>query len=641
MRASGLRFSSPSSLLEAVTRLFDRPSYAGLLDWAERERIISKEASDQPGPYRVDKTPWMAEPLRCIFDPAVEMVVMQKSAQVGWTDGMVNNFWGYVICVEPGPGMMMFPTEDSARRWNSRKFEPMLRDTPAMVGRIQRKTSNARDAALGSTVTSKTFTRGFLELVGSNSSTPLSDLPVRYLVIEEPDRCAMNPGGEGPSIDLAIERTKTFTRRKLIIGGSPTFLAESQVCFFMEQTDRRQFLIPCKHCKHEQPLAWDRVVWDIRKGRGHPVYGDVLPETAKIKCVECGRLMTNAEKNRQVKKGRWEATGEFAGAAGFQINELYSLAYNSRLPVLVRRYLAARREQEAGDPKKMQAFMNTALGLPWKQTLGKEIDRSLLESKREDLRGTFPAKVIYLTAGVDVQKDRLEMEVIGWSEQNESWGLAYVVIAHPPEGTEAWDELAKWLDVDFTREDGAVLRVGVMAVDSGNWTSHVYAFCRKYRPQNVFAVKGKGGPGHAYATKAKRTATRRVDLMMLGVDSLKDLNANRLQVPDPGPGYCHISADYPSDWEEQMRAETRVKRKSRGQIYHIWEQTGGKANEALDCRVYALAAKIFGKRILEELARAPTTKTTPQPRPDPEDRPASPKSPGFADRARRGSWFGR
>lgn len=52
-------------------------------------------------------------------------------------------------------------------------------------------------------------------------------------------------------------------------------------------------------------------------------------------------------------------------------------------------------------------------------------DDNVLLSRRERYNADLPDGVLLVTAGVDVQDDRFEVEITGWGKGYESWGILY------------------------------------------------------------------------------------------------------------------------------------------------------------------------------------------------------------------------
>ena len=106
----------------------------------------------------------------------------------------------------------------------------------------------------------------------------------------------------------------------------------------------------------------------------------------------------------------------------------------------------------------------------------------------------MPEVVLVLSAGVDVQDDRFEAEVVGWGVDKESWGIKYQVIYGDLKLKPVWDELDRFLSQTFTTADGRHLKIICACVDSGgHFTTQVYRFCKERTARRVFAIKGKGG----------------------------------------------------------------------------------------------------------------------------------------------------
>ena len=65
-----------------------------------------------------------------------------------------------------------------------------------------------------------------------------------------------------------------------------------------------------------------------------------------------------------------------------------------------------------------------------------------------------PAGVAVITAGIDTQDDRIELELVGWGLGDESWSIAYEVIYGDPAGATLWQELDELLRQKIRHESG-------------------------------------------------------------------------------------------------------------------------------------------------------------------------------------------
>jgi phage terminase large subunit GpA-like protein len=178
-------------------------------------------------------------------------------------------------------------------------------------------------------------------------------------------------------------------------------------------------------------------------------------------------IWTDADRHDAVSRGKWSATNPegASGVAGFHISVLMSPWV--ALSDIVQEFLAARR-----DPALLQVFVNTALGEPF------DIERERIGSSTLLSRGetyslhSIPQEVRFLTAGVDVQGDRLEAQIIGWGPFEESWAVRYEVLPGDPAQQHAWDQLDEVLRDTYHAEDGRELRVKLACVDTGGHHQH-------------------------------------------------------------------------------------------------------------------------------------------------------------------------
>lgn len=517
----------------------------------------------------------------------------QKSAQVAWTDGVVNNAVGYYIDYDPSSIIIVFPTDDMAQRYSREKLDPMIRDTPCLTSKVASK--KARDGA--NTIHSKSFPGGHLELVGSNAPSKLASSPIRTVIIEEPDRCARNSGGEGSAIALAIERSKTFHNRKIIIGGSPAVKGASNIEDEMALSDERHYHIPCPHCGCMQTLKWENVKWDKKPGQNHPVWGDHDPTTAKMECTKCKKRFDNAQKILQLAKGEWRAKRPFNGTAGFYINELYSPFPKATLTNVVEKFLEANALLKRGDPTKMIAFQNTSLGLAYEYKRGEEVKWESLKKRAEPYKlGTVPDDGLILTAGVDTQDDRLAVLVTAWGRGLESWRVWWGELFGDPFQQEVWVQLTNLLNREWLHESGHKLKILSMAIDSGGHrTQAVYNYVRSMGDKRLMAIKGSNQAGAPVLSKpVPQDVTVNgekipggVKLWTLGVYNIKGGLHGRLGLSE-GPGALHFPVDLTDDYYKQLTADRLVLEFKDGKAEEVWKSTG--PSEAGDCEVYAYAA---------------------------------------------------
>jgi phage terminase large subunit GpA-like protein len=493
-----------------------------------------------------------------------------KSAQVGATE-LLLNIVGFFIDQDPSPLLVLQPTLEMGQAWSKDRLAPMLRDSPALHGKV--KDARARDS--GNTLLHKSFPGGHITIAGANSAAGLASRPIRAVLFDEVDRYPDSAGTEGDPVALASKRTTTFWNRKRVLASTPTVKGRSRIEAAYTESDRRRFHVPCPDCGHLQVLEWAQVRWPEGE-----------PDGAEYACIECGSLWNDGARWRAVSRGEWRAEGPFRGVAGFHINELYSPWV--KLAEIAGAFVDARQF-----PERLKAWVNTSLGETWEEQ-GEAASADGVRSRLENYGPQdLPEDVQFLTAGVDTQGDRLECEIVGWDDTERSWGVLYRVLYGDPAQAAVWGDLDDLLASTFRTEAGRLLRVSAAAIDSGGHHAEaVYRFSAARFRRRVWAIKGQAGPYPVWPKRASKAKTRD-RVFLVGVDTAKDSITARWGI-EAGAGSCHLPTDpdagYDGDWFDQVTAEKRVTRYREGRPYAVWTLPKGKRNEAFDCRVYAMAA---------------------------------------------------
>lgn len=559
-------------------------------EWADQHRMLDSRASSEAGPWRTDRVPYMREVMDSLSrdDPTQEVVVV-AGAQLGKTESGLN--WiGATVDGSPGPMLCVQPTVELAKRFSKQRLTPLIEGTSRLREKI--KPSRARDS--GNTVLSKEYQGGIVLLAGANSAAGLRSAPIRDGFFDEVDAYPLDVDGEGDPLELAVARTRNFSRRKVLYTSTPTLAGTSRIWAMWMLSDQRVYLVPCPHCGHEQRIEWERIRYDAKQLETD--HADV-----RLACESCGVLIEERHKGRMLAAGRWEAQNPGARIRGYQISSLYSpLGWFSWAD-------AARQWEKAqGNDLKLRVFHNTVLGLPWAEQ-GEAPEWEAIYRRREDYPiGTVPGGALVLTAGVDVQRSpgRLEVEVVAWGPGLESWSVDYRVLEGDT-GTvdgDPWRELSKLLRETFPVEGGGRLPISRMAVDSGDQTQTVYAWVRAQRDQRVMATKGRdsqlqlvGLPTSQEVRVDGKRYRHGIKLWNIGVSTGKQELYGWLKQEVPlepdaplPPGWCHFPM-YPQEWFMGLTAEELQMREVRG--FPVWEWVKiRKRNEPLDCRVMARAA---------------------------------------------------
>ncbi|WP_444454086.1 terminase gpA endonuclease subunit [Rhodobacter capsulatus] len=385
----------------------------------------------------------------------------------------------------------------------------------------------------------------------------------------------IKPSQEGEPIKLAEMRTMTFRDRKILAGSTPIF-DFGPITRLYAESDRRIYECLCPECGGFSEIEWAQITWP-----------EGQPDKAALACPQCGCLIEERFKPQMVAQGRWRVTApEVTGHAGFRINCLVSPHHNARWGKLAAEFLSAKRA-----PETLQVFTNTILGQAWKSE-GEDLDEHELFARREPFHlDSLPPDVLWITAGVDCQDDRLEVVLMGHTDSD--WlVLDHRVFWGPIDGEGVWQDLDSLLKKSWQHPNGGTIRIDACAVDSsdGGHLQHVMAYCKPRFERRVVPIKGV--PGFSRPV-FQRSGTKGQHLWLMGVDAAKSALFARLT---RSQGIRFGQALQPI-YFEQLTSERRVVRYVRGKPEARFERIKGKRAETLDATVYALAVRqIIGQR---------------------------------------------
>ncbi len=614
----------------SARRAMTPPPLISVPDWADRYRKLAKEAGSTSGNWRTSTVEVARGPMLAPTEPGVHTVTVMCATQLMKT-ALLENIFGYFAHLDPAPMLLVQPKEDAAEAFSKERITPLIKATPA----LRKLVGTGKTRSAEETLLYKSFPGGFLALVGAGSPDNLARRPVRVTLFDEIDKYPVTR--EGDPITLGEERLATFGANWLSVRAcSPTVEGESRIEASYEESDQRLPSVACPHCGHRQFLDFFRhVEWP--KDGGHKW------REAHIYCEACGTQWSEGNRLAALQTVRWHQTRKFyccgsthnplaiyASAwsegkpeplaiawdwwegprwavyrarcpdcgkwgvdndhAGFQASKLYSPWGRDKPPAIAKKWL------DAKDEERKQAFWNTQMGRPYRPRLTKEVKPDVLMERREMWDAEVPDGVAVLTAGADVQGDRVEIEVVGWGRDEESWSIAYEVLEGDPDSPALWKRVDEYLLRRWRRADGREFAIRAACIDSGGHsTQQVYQFCKARIGRSIWAIKGESARGgqrspvwpNKRPTRKTKASYRPV---IIGVNAAKDKIAERLLKDAPGPGYMHFPHDRDAGYFAQLTAERLVLKVAGGQRYRVWQQIDGRANEALDCRVYAYAA---------------------------------------------------
>jgi phage terminase large subunit GpA-like protein len=505
-------------------------------------------------------------------ESSVHKIVLIFASQMGKSECLLN-VAGYFIDQDPATMLLIQPTLEDARDFSRDRFAPMISECP----RLTAKVAEAKSRDSSNTTLRKEYPGGFAGLVGANAPSRLASKAIRVLLPDEVDRFPVSSGDEGDPLSIAAKRQTTYWNWLTYMSSTPTTKGESRIEEEYEDSTQEQWCVPCPSCGELQPYDWKRLD----------------RSTLEMHCCFCGAC--HGELEWKDGEGQWIARQEHKDTRGFHINALAS-------PFLT--WIELADEWKAANqkgPEVLKTFINTRLAESWEER-GEAAEEDVLETRRQHYYCDVPIGAKILTAGADVQLDRIECEVVAWGAGGESWGVQYVVFPGDPHERHVWQDVDEFLQGTYIREDGTVMPISCTCIDSQYATSEVHAFCKPRMSRYIFCIRGEGGPGKAEVGPYRKAGKNRdVAVFPVGTDASKDLFMSRLQVESEGPGYCHWPIDteledgslrgYVPEYFKGLTAEKRVPRRTGGRVYHIWvKKASHLRNESLDCRVYASAA---------------------------------------------------
>jgi len=556
-------------------------------EWAEKYRILPQGLTSRPGPFRFSEAEPMREIADCLSESSsVREVVLMKGSQLGGTVAVMENFVGYTIAVCPGPTLAITGDKEMADMWMEKRVDPMI-ESAGLRHLIFSQVAKKNNRDTGDTKDSKSFPGGFIVSIGPNSGSKLRSNAIQFLLLDEEDAYPQEVGDEGDPIALAMRRTDTFeTSRKILHISTPLIKGTSRIEAAYLAGDQRKYFVPCKKCGEFQTLDWKRIGWTTDDA------GKLEWDSVHYQCVSCGEKWTNADKAVFLPRGEWRPTAKSSkrNYRSYHLSSLYSSLGARSWESIVEEWVLMK-----DDRAKRKTFINTVLGETWEERGDAPRWERIMLRRAGYNSGTLPenSHVLILTLGADVQKDRIEYEVTAWAAGKRSFSVAYGAIYGDTSdiNSSAWKGLA---DVLVSEYSGMGIKMAL--IDCGFNTTQVYQFCENYTSgvfpvmsepfnstsKNIFNIR----PVPGYATSRVNIQSGQLKSELYGYLFRSDLDDDG-RLPD---GYCVFPEDYGEEYFKQLTAEsfTPTKMKS-GAVRWEWKKNRER-NEALDCRVYSMAA---------------------------------------------------
>lgn len=578
-------------MIDSYLNLLRPPKNIGVWEWANTYRILSSKSAAVPGKFSGAKTPYLKEVYDALSpDSQYQEVVLIKSTQVGGTE-IAYNLAGYHMHIDPCPILYVLPKEEICKEHSKMRLDPMISDTPE----IKRVVPEKRGKEGGNSAMIKDFMGGVFSYATAGSPDSLRSKPIRILIMDEISALDKDLKGEGDPLMLAKKRTNTFPNKKIYLCSTPGTYGQDLVTEEYEKTDQNEPFVPCPLCGAYQTLEFEGLAWE--KGN----YEDV-----KYQCSHCQELIHERYKPKMYAKYEWRPTHpELASKKriGFRLNGFYS-----PLGWLSWGQIAQEYDEALLSEPKMKSFINTNLALSYKEKEGNKPEWQRLHERFDNVKnkiGIPDNEVCFITSGIDVQGDRLEVYVNGWGEGKRNWCVEYAVLVGDTDKPEVWEKLKAFLNKVYIRNDGVEMPIVFSCIDSQYNTRRVHEFCQKYDTSKVVPIQGREGLGTIFSAPKTVSLTEagkkigKTKVYGVGVSILKSelYGWLKLDMNEDGttpPCFCHFP-QMDQHFFKSITAESLVSATNKKGYSKLEWRKDYQRNEVLDTFNYSrAAASIFG-----------------------------------------------
>ncbi len=594
-------------ILEQIEDLTDERLTLKVSDVAERKRIFPK-GTPFPGPWDNKRAPYLVEFMDDVSESSpIEVSVCMKGHQLFYT-GAIESCIMYIIDSAPGPILYTTANDPIGKEWSETRFDQMIQQA-GMQHLIFSQTTKKGSKKTGDKTLLKEFPGGQIKIAGYGSSSAFRSISYRYFFGDEIDEASQDLKKQGNALEQAEGRTSAYkAKRKIILFSTPIEIDLSNVYVAYLLGDQRKYFVPCPYCGFMQELEFKNLKYERNAN------GLLALDSVRYGCHNCEKGFFNYHKAEQYSSGicEWRPSAEAkrANYRSRQMSCLYSPPGMITWSDVVQKYIDA---IESNDPGKLKTFETLYLGWPYREKGEKPEFQKVISHRSNYQSKTVPDGVLFLTLGCDVQGDRLELEVCGHGRKYKTWSIDYVVIKGDTKAVTkgAWPRFRKmFLDGAFVYENEKGKYAPQMAfIDSNYRTATVEEFCGTVT--GLFPIIGKdkfANPQQKFRI-AELKGTNLISVM-IATNYHKDIVYNSLRTESlPGQetptGYPEFPFNYNDKYFKMLNAEYKRGVRKGNKIEYEYHCPQGKPNEALDCRVYNIAAReVLYYQVLEMMEEA-------------------------------------
>lgn len=580
-------------IIAMAMQTFKPPEKLTVSQWADKNRILSADETDKPGPWETANVPYLRKIMDCFTDEHVREIVFLKCTQIGGTEALLNMV-GYVVDQNPNRVIYVLPDDTFCKDFSELRLQKMLDSSPTLKNKFNEYES--KDTLLK-------FNGGFIFFASAQSPSKLASWSSRYIFLDEIEKFPKKAKKEASPLKLAEERTKNRFNAKIVKVSTPVYKS-GPIWIAWEKADKRyRYFVPCPHCGEYQTFELANIKWPKDEEGNSNI--TLARQAAYYVCKKCGGRIDDRHKMQMLKHGKWMAENTTVGHAksvAFHINSIYSPWV--RFGDVAAEFLASK-----NDPVDMQNFVNSWLGMPYEDTASELEANQILERRTEIQEGCVPDFTQLITCGVDVQKNNLYYTVRAWGFGVISQNIQYGSLKN-------FDELTELMDRYFCDTNGEPRwQIDLCVIDSGYRTEEVYDYCLQMQSlmgnvvipcKGEFNVKSEGRFRKKVIDNVSVTETKAglgQTIYLVNVDKYKDVIASQLKRPMYQYGAFMFHADTEIEYAEQMTNEHKiVEIKNNREVYTWVPKTSHAKNHYWDCEVYAsLAADLMHVRHLDKL----------------------------------------
>jgi phage terminase large subunit GpA-like protein len=596
------RYNAGTELREAFFEGLHPDPDLTFTEWAEKYFHLPP-GSDLKGLIKFDLTPYIPPVLDALsWASHYRTIVFIAGTQVGKSI-ILDIVIQATIDMFPVPVLVVFGSDDMAVNHVKIRIEPGLENNPRLIGKVK----DSIDKKGKSTRKLKVFDGGTVKFAGGVSGKSFRDYSAAIAMVDDLDALPRDVGGtakktgEGSPTKLIKNRTDARGGRyKIFFSGTTTDKETSLIWSEFERTDKNFLEIDCPECGESQPLDFFQIKFDYNKDYE-------LTSEPEFECRACQQRINESEKLELMQKGRFKPTAKAIAddVIGFHLGSQYSnLGFT--WSDMAQEWLDAVKEKKRGNILPMVHFYNTRLGLPWDDDPAEVIDHHWLLKYRCDYTVT-PKEAVIITAGIDVQGNRMEITVVGNTEDEKRYLLEHKIIGGDPwipygNANSPWNELEKYItETRFDNEYKGNQPILASCLDIGYCSLNASPFLSAMHEKGVeiYGVIGQGGSAKNFISPENANKYG-VKFRPLNVDVGKFLTHNQLKMTstDDRMIFFNHHPTFTENFFRQMTIESIKEKIVNGVKVKYWHVPEHKSNEVTDTVNYALAAiRIYGEGV--------------------------------------------